>query len=97
MIYTIITVRVAQRDRVVYDVLTDRRTPRDHNERNRMTATTTTPKALAAELGVSPKVLRAYLRRNHTRVAEAKNTTWVIPTNVATAARKAFAKNVATD
>ena len=62
-----------------------------------MSAKTTTPKELAAELGVSPKVLRAYLRRNHTRVAEAKNTTWVIPTNVATAARKAFEKNVASD
>jgi uncharacterized protein YjcR len=57
----------------------------------------TTPKALASELGVSPKVLRAWLRRNHTRPAEAKNTTWVIPASVATKAKKAFEKNVATD
>lgn len=60
-------------------------------------ATTTTPKALAEEIGVSPKVLRAYLRRNHQRAAEAKNTTWVIPKNVADKARAAFAKNQATD
>lgn len=50
---------------------------------------------LAKELGISPKVLRAYLRKEHTRVATAKNTTWVIPTSVASAARKAFAKNKA--
>lgn len=60
-------------------------------------ATSTTPKALAEEIGVSPKVLRAYLRRNHQRPAEAKNTTWVIPATVADKARKAFEKNAATD
>jgi uncharacterized protein YjcR len=59
--------------------------------------TTTTPKALALELGVSPKVLRAWLRRNHTRPSEAKNTTWVIPASVAAKAKEAFKKNVATD
>lgn len=58
-----------------------------------MAAKTYTPAELAKELGVSPKVLRAYLRKEHTRSAEAKNTSWVIPTGVATKARKAFAKN----
>jgi len=48
---------------------------------------------LAQEIGVNAKVLRSYLRRNHTRVAEAKNTTWVIDAKVANAAKKAFAKN----
>jgi len=48
---------------------------------------------LANEIGVNAKVLRSYLRRNHTRVAEAKNTTWVIDAKVANAAKKAFAKN----
>jgi hypothetical protein len=60
-----------------------------------MAAKTYTPAELAKELGVSPKVLRAYLRKEHTRSAEAKNTSWVIPAAVATKARKAFAKNVA--
>lgn len=55
------------------------------------------PKVLAAEIGVDPKVLRDYLRKNHARPAEAKNTTWIIPESVANAARKAFAKNVATE
>lgn len=54
---------------------------------------TYTPKELAAELGVDPKVLRGWLRKEHTRVAEAKNTTWVITAKVAADARKAFAKN----
>ena len=58
-----------------------------------MAAKTYTPTELAKELGVSPKVLRAYLRKEHTRAAEAKNTSWVIPTAVAAKARKAFAKN----
>jgi hypothetical protein len=43
----------------------------------------TTPKALAAEIGIDPKVLRGHLRKAHTRVAEAKNTTWLIPADVA--------------
>jgi hypothetical protein len=54
-----------------------------------------TPKELAAELGIDPKVLRGWLRKEHTRKAEAKNTSWVIPATVAAAARKAFAKNKA--
>jgi hypothetical protein len=58
-----------------------------------MAAKTFTPAELAKDLGVSPKVLRAYLRKEHTRAPEAKNTSWVIPAAVATKARKAFAKN----
>jgi len=58
-----------------------------------MAAKTYTPTELAKELGVSPKVLRAYLRKEHTRSPEAKNTSWVIPNAVAAKARKAFAKN----
>ena len=53
------------------------------------------PKELAAELGIDPKVLRGYLRDKHTRKAEAKNTSWVITPAVAAAARKHFAKNKA--
>lgn len=56
---------------------------------------TYTPKELAAELGVDPKVLRNWLRKEHTRLAEAKNTSWVITAKVAADARKAFAKNKA--
>jgi len=58
-------------------------------------AKTYTPKELAAELGVDPKVLRGWLRKEHTRVAEAKNTSWVITAKVAADARKNFAKNKA--
>jgi len=42
-----------------------------------------TPTALAAEIGINPKVLRSHLRKVHTRDAEAKNTTWLIPNEVA--------------
>jgi hypothetical protein len=54
-----------------------------------------TPKELAAEIGIDPKILRGYLRKNFTRLAEAKNTAWIIDATTAAAARKAFAKNVA--
>jgi len=50
-----------------------------------------TPTELANELNVSPKTLRAYLRRAHTRHADAKNTTWRIDAKTARAARKHFA------
>lgn len=56
---------------------------------------TFTPKELADALGISPKVLRAWLRKEYPRTAEAKNTSWVITANVAAAAKKAFAKNKA--
>ena len=61
------------------------------------TAKTYTPKELARELGLPEdgKILRNYLRKNHSRAIEAKNTAWIIPADVAAAARKAFAKNVA--
>lgn len=42
-----------------------------------------TPKALAAEIGIDPKVLRGHLRKAHTRDAAVKNTTWLIPADVA--------------
>jgi len=54
---------------------------------------TYTPKELAAEIGIDPKVLRNYLRKTHTRVAEAKNTSWIITAAVANDCRKAFKKN----
>jgi len=37
------------------------------------TKKTYTPKELAAEIGIDPKVLRNHLRKVHTRNAEAKN------------------------
>jgi hypothetical protein len=58
---------------------------------------TFTPKELAASIGVDPKVLRGYLRANHARPAESKNTTWIIPANVAKVATEYFAKRRATN
>jgi phage antirepressor YoqD-like protein len=55
------------------------------------TPTTITPKDLAAELNIDPKRLRGWLRQNHTRPAEAKNTTWGITQEAADAARVRFA------
>jgi hypothetical protein len=49
------------------------------------------PKELAAEIGIDPKRLRAYLRANAPRPAEAKNTSWAIAADVADAARLHFA------
>jgi hypothetical protein len=59
------------------------------------TKKTYTPKELAAEIGIDPKVLRNHLRKVHTRNAEAKNTSWIIEAPVAAECRKAFAKNKA--
>jgi len=42
-----------------------------------------TPSALAEEIGINPKVLRSHLRKAYTRPVEAKNTTWLIPIDVA--------------
>jgi len=50
-----------------------------------------TPKALAAELNIDPKTLRGWLRKNHTRALEAKNTSWSIPADVADQARERWA------
>lgn len=60
-----------------------------------MTATPITPKALAEEIGVDPKVLRGYLRKTFARPAEAKNTSWIITPEAAKAAREKFAKQEA--
>ena len=54
-----------------------------------------TPKVLAQELGVSPKNLRAYLRKEFSRTPEAKNTAWTITQDAADAARVKFAKQEA--
>ncbi len=54
------------------------------------TPTTLTPKALADELGIDPKRLRGWLRANHARSADVKNTTWGIAPDVADAARARF-------
>ena len=51
-----------------------------------------TPKALADELGIDAKRLRGWLRKEHSRAAEAKNTTWAITPDVAEAARARFSK-----
>jgi malate synthase len=51
------------------------------------------PEALAQEIGISGKVLRAWLRKEHPRAKEQKNTAWLITPAVATEARKAFKKN----
>jgi len=48
------------------------------------------PEALASELGVSGKVLRAYLRATFPRPATAKGTTWVVTLAQANKCRKHF-------
>lgn len=58
-------------------------------------ANTITPEALAKDIGVSGKVVRAYLRRTFTRPAEAKGTTWVLDANAAKATREHFASRAA--
>lgn len=50
----------------------------------------TTPKALAAELGIDPKVLRSHLRKTFTRPVEAKNTTWLLDEAVVTATKEHY-------
>lgn len=55
---------------------------------------TTTPKALAQELGIDPKRLRSFLRANFTRTAEAKNTTWALTPDAVIDARAHFAPKV---
>jgi predicted site-specific integrase-resolvase len=54
-----------------------------------------TPKALAEEIGIDAKILRAYLRKEFPRANEVKNTSWIIPTEAADAAREKFAKQEA--
>lgn len=62
-----------------------------------MAAKTFRPEDLAKDIGISGKVLRAWLRTNHPRDAKAKNTAWIIPASVAAEARKAFKKNEASE
>lgn len=54
-----------------------------------------TPKALAEEIGIDPKVLRSYLRKTFPRPVEVKNTSWIVPADAAEAAREKFAKHEA--
>jgi len=51
-----------------------------------------TPKILAEELHVSPKTLRAWLRKNASRELEAKSTAWAIDSKTANRARKHFTR-----
>ena len=51
-----------------------------------------TPKVLADELNISPKTLRAWLRKNHARDLELKSTQWAISVKAANSARKHFNK-----
>jgi len=53
--------------------------------------TSYTPTELATELKVDAKRIRAYLRSNFTRPAEAKNTSWSLDANVAKDVREHFA------
>jgi hypothetical protein len=53
---------------------------------------TTTPKALAEELGIDPKRLRGWLRSSDfARPGEAKNTTWALTPEIVEAATARFA------
>lgn len=66
------------------------RTPR-FRERGTMTDRIT-PATLAAEIGIDAKSLRGYLRKEFSRPAEVKNTSWIITPEAADAAREHFAK-----
>jgi hypothetical protein len=50
------------------------------------------PGALADELEISPKVLRAWLRRNYPRLAQEKNTSWYLSDSMVDAAREAYSE-----
>jgi len=56
-----------------------------------MTNKTFRPEAVALELGISGKVVRAYLRRTFPRPIEAKGSTWVLSEDQAKQTREAFA------
>jgi malate synthase len=53
-----------------------------------------TPKKLAAELGISPKKLRDFLRLTFPRDFIDKNTAWVLTPDMVEAARKHFNQTV---
>jgi hypothetical protein len=59
-------------------------------ETPKVESTIMTPKALATELGINPKSLRGYLRKEFTRPAESKNTSWFLTQEQVEAARKRF-------
>jgi predicted site-specific integrase-resolvase len=48
------------------------------------------PEALAESLGVSGKVVRAYLRKTFARAPEAKGSTWVVTSDQAKDVRAHF-------
>jgi predicted site-specific integrase-resolvase len=56
-------------------------------------AKTMTPTELALELNVSPKTLRGWLRKHHTRPVNVKNTSWALDAKTCNAARKAFKRD----
>ena len=55
-------------------------------------ARTYRPEELAAKLGISGKIVRAYLRQTFTRPIEAKGTTWVLSAEQAKQTLAHFAK-----
>jgi hypothetical protein len=55
-----------------------------------MSEGTIRPEALANELGVSGKLVRAYLRKTFPRLPEAKNTAWVVTNDQANETRDHF-------
>lgn len=59
-------------------------------ERGTMSDAPLTPKALAEDIGIDAKVLRSYLRKTFPRAVEAKNTSWIVPADAATAAKTHF-------
>ena len=48
------------------------------------------PEQLAEQLGISGKVVRAYLRKTFTRAESAKGSTWVVTDDQAKIVRKHF-------
>jgi uncharacterized protein YjcR len=63
-----------------------------HNERIDMAGKTMTPTELASELNISPKTLRGWLRKHHTRPVNVKNTSWALDAKTCASARKALAR-----
>jgi predicted site-specific integrase-resolvase len=55
-------------------------------------AKTFRPEDIAATLGISGKIVRAYLRKTYTRPASAKGSTWVLSQAQATATLTYFKK-----
>lgn len=56
------------------------------------TAKTYRPEDIAATLGISGKIVRAYLRKTYTRPASAKGSTWVLSQKQATDTLSYFKK-----